>query len=109
MSSKLNDLGNLEVVIGTSTIHCPQVNVQKTSNLAAAILDSALPVTPDSIYSINNWYSELNDIENIGADIGVSTILSQPAYKQCTSGLAAGILVALLPVTSNSIVSVVTS
>ena len=48
LSREWNDLGNLEAAIGMSTIHCPQVNVQRTSELAAAILDSALSVASDS-------------------------------------------------------------
>ena len=46
---ELNDLGNLGVAVGKLTIQCSHVNVQCTSDLAAAILDLSLPVTSDSV------------------------------------------------------------
>ena len=48
-SSKLNDLGSLEVAIGVSTILCPQVNVQCASDLAVAILDVSLRLLPTAL------------------------------------------------------------
>ena len=59
MYDKLNDLDNLGVDIGLLTILCPQVNVglQCTSNLAAAIVDSLLPVASDNVDRIDDWFS----------------------------------------------------
>ena len=65
MYSELNELGNLDGVIGMSTLPCPQVNVQCTSNLVVAILDLWLPVTSDSTDNMIDMSSELNDLENI--------------------------------------------
>ena len=57
MPSEWNDLGYFEVAIGMSTIHCPQVNVQFTSDLTAAILDLLLPVTSDNVDSMDDRFS----------------------------------------------------
>ena len=71
MSSELNDLENLEAAIEMLTIHCPQVNVQCTSDLAAAMLDLSLPVTSDSNDSMTDMSTEFNDLENIGVVFGI--------------------------------------
>ena len=48
---------------------------------------SGLPVTSDSIYSINDMSRDLNDLENIGVSIEISMIYSledkihEPALK----------------------------
>ena len=71
MSSELNDFGNLEAAIGMSTIYCPQVHVQCTSDLAAAMLDLSLPVTSDSNDSMTGMSTEFNNLENIGVVFGI--------------------------------------
>ena len=48
------------------TLSASQVNVQCTSDLAAAVLDLSLPVTSDSNDSMIDMSTELNDLENIG-------------------------------------------
>ena len=40
----------------------------------AAIVDSPLPVTSDSIDSMDDMFSELSDPGNIGVAVGISTI-----------------------------------
>ena len=54
VSNKLNDLELVEVAIGTLTIHCPQakVGLRCTSDWAAVIVDSLLPVTSDNVDSL---------------------------------------------------------
>ena len=58
-----------------------------TPDLAADYWDLPLLVTSDSIYSINDMSSELNDLETIGEDFGISTIhnledeMQKPALK----------------------------
>ena len=71
MSSELNDLGNLEVAIGMSTIHFLQVNVQCTSDLVAAMLDLSLSGPSDSNDSRTDMSTELRDLENIGVVFGM--------------------------------------
>ena len=71
MSSELNGFENLEAAFEMSTIHCQQVNVQCTSDLAAAMLDLSLPVTSDSNDSMTDMSTEFNDLENIGVVFGI--------------------------------------
>ena len=53
-----------DTAMGISTIYSLQAYKQCTQGLAAAILDLPLPVTSDSICSMD-YASELNDLENI--------------------------------------------
>ena len=50
--------------------------IECTRSLAAAILDLPLSVTSDSIYSINDKSSGLNDLDSIGVVIGILIIYS---------------------------------
>ena len=75
MFSELNDLTILGVDIGISSIHSLQAYSRCSCILAAAILDFFIPVTSDRNYSINNKSSELNDLEIIGVDFGILTII----------------------------------
>ena len=74
------------IAIGISTTHSLQAYTQSTSGLATAIMDLSLPISSDSIGSMDYLSSELSDLGNIVVAIGISTIHSLHAYLQCSSG-----------------------
>jgi len=55
------------------------------SSLAATILDLSLPVTSDSIYSIDDLSNELSDLKNIELAIGILTTKSLEVNTQAST------------------------